>query len=191
MIQKKGFLLLTILCLTTSAIAANNYVSDELYTYTHSGPGTQYKILGLINAGEKIKVLSTDETAGYTEIKDQKGRNVWMDSKHVSTQPGLKKQLKTLRISEDKANKKIIDLEEKLNSNINKVTQLEKTNLSLSTQLKKIQEINTSLTDKVDNEKNERLMQWFSYGGMVGGIGLLLGLVLPALIPSRKRKSSW
>lgn len=191
MIQKTVPLLLTILCLATSAFAANNYVSDELYTYTHKGPGTEYKILGIVNAGDKIKVLSTDKDAGYTEIQDQKGRSVWMDSKHVSNKPGLKKQLKKLRISEDKAKKKIIVLEKKLNSNINKVIELEKTNLELSTKLKKVQEINGSLTDKVDNEKNELLMQWFSYGGMVAGIGLLLGLILPSLMPSRRKRSSW
>ena len=90
MIQKKGSILLTMIFLATSAIAANNYVSDELYTYTHKGPGTQYKILGIVNAGEKIKVLSTDANTGYTEIKDNKGRSVWIDSKHVSNKPGLK-----------------------------------------------------------------------------------------------------
>ncbi len=34
-------------------------------------------------------------------------------------------------------------------------------------------------------------MQWFMYGGGVLGLGLLLGLVLPHLIPSRKRKDRW
>jgi SH3 domain protein len=191
MFQKKILLLLTIISLSSTAFATTNYVSDELFAYTHNGPGTKYKIMGLVLAGEEIEVLSTDETDGYTQIKDKKGRSVWMDSKHVSNQPGLKKQLEKLRISADKANDKIINLETNLNSNINQVIELKKTNLSLSSQLKEVQEINESLTDKVDNEKNELLMQWFSYGGMVGGIGLLLGLILPALFPSRKKKSSW
>ncbi|STT81786.1 arylsulfatase [Klebsiella pneumoniae] len=33
--------------------------------------------------------------------------------------------------------------------------------------------------------------QWFMYGGGVLGVGLLLGLVLPHLVPSRKRKDRW
>ena len=191
MIQKRILLLLSILYLSTSASAATNYVSDELFTYTHNGPGTKYKIMGIVHAGEKIKVLSTDKNEGYTQIKDKKGRHVWMDSKHVSNKPGLKKQLKTLRISEDKANIKILKLEKDLKTNINKVIELEKTKLLLSTELKKVKEINKSLTDRVDNEKNELLMQWFSYGGMVAGAGLLFGLILPSLIPSRKKKSNW
>ena len=191
MIQKKILLLLAMLYLSSTVAGAANYVSDELIAYTHNGPGTKYKIVGIINAGERIQVLSTDKANGYTQIKDKKGRNVWMDTKFVSNQPGLKKQLKILQISEDKANKTIISLEESLNTNINKVTELEKLNLSLITQVKEIQEINNSLTARVDNEKNELLMQWFSYGGMVAGIGLLIGLILPALMPSRKKRSSW
>ncbi|MHA6498813.1 TIGR04211 family SH3 domain-containing protein, partial [Escherichia coli] len=35
------------------------------------------------------------------------------------------------------------------------------------------------------------IMQWFMYGGGVLGLGLLLGLVLPHLIPTRKRKDRW
>jgi len=186
----KRLLLLSIF-LTSSVFAANYYVSDELYAYTHKGPGTQYKILGLVNAGDKIKVISIDKATGYTEIKDKKGRSVWIDSKHVSNKPGLKVQLSKLSISEENAKTKIIALENNLNMNIDKVLELEKTNLALSTELKEIKKTNTTLTDKMDNEKNELLLQWFTYGGLVAGGGLLLGLILPSLIPSRKKKSSW
>ena len=191
MIQKKIALILTLIFLSTSAFAASNYISNDLYTYTHSGPGTKYKIMGVVNAGDKIKVLAKDKKAGYTQIQDDKGRRVWVESRHISSQPGFKKQLEKLSISADKANKKIVDLEENLNLNINKVLELEKTNLSLSTELKKIQEINETLTSKLDSEKNELLLQWFTYGGLVAGGGLLLGLILPSLIPSRQKKSRW
>jgi len=191
MIQNKITFLLTMLFLTTSVSAANHYVSDELFAYTHKGPGTQYKILGLVNAGDKIQVISTDKKTGYTQIKDKKGRSVWLESKYVSNKPGLKKQLEKLTISEENSKEKIINLENKLNFNLDKVQELEKTNLALSSQLEEVQEINATLSDKMNNEKNEILLQWFTYGGMVAGGGLLLGLILPSLIPSRKKKSSW
>jgi len=202
MTQKKMPQLLTLLCLSSSAFAATSYVSDDLFTYTHKGPGTQYKILGLVHAGEKLNVLSTNKDQGYTEIKDKKGRSVWINSEHVSHQPGLKTQLERLqskyskldeklRISEEKANENKTNLEEKLNENANQVLKLKELNASLSSELEKIQAENISLTDTVDNEKNELIMRWFTYGGGVAGIGLLVGLLLPALIPSRKKRSSW
>ena len=202
MIQKKVTLLLIMICLSTSGFAAN-YVSDELFTYTHNGPGTQYKIRGLVHAGDKLHVLSVDKAKGYTQIRDDKGRNVWVNSQHVSSKPGLKQQLeklntkyinltKKLSTSEDQANENQLNLENSLQENIDQVMQLQKENVSLKEKLKTIQSKNDSLTARVDNEKNELLMQWFTYGGMVAGLGLVLGLILPLLIPSRKQqKSRW
>lgn len=44
---------------------------------------------------------------------------------------------------------------------------------------------------QLDDKQRTIIMQWFMYGGGVLGLGLLLGLVLPHLIPSRKRKDRW
>jgi len=179
------------LFLSTSALTASNYISNDLFTYTHKGPGLKYKIMGVVNAGDKVTVLARDKKAGYTQIKDTKGRSVWVESRHISTKPGYKKQVEKLLISEEKSSEKIINLEKELTLNINLVEELEKTNISLSAKLKKIQETNDSLTNQLDNEKNQLLLQWFSYGGLVAGGGLLFGLILPSLIPSRKKKSRW
>lgn len=197
MIHKKVTITLAIISLYSSAFAAN-YVSNDLFTYTHSGPGSKYKILGVVNAGEKISVL--DRSSGFTQIRDTKGRKVWINSKYVSNQVGLKEQLEKLKIQyskldeklnsfEDKANKNKLNLEKDLNSNINQVEKLKETNTLLNKQLKEVQEKNDSLNDLLDNEKNELLMRWFSYGGIVAGLGLFVGLVLPSLIPSRKKRS--
>ena len=52
---------------------------------------------------------------------------------------------------------------------------------------KKVSAANLQLDDK----QRTIIMQWFMYGGGVLGLGLLLGLVLPHMIPSRKRKDRW
>jgi len=191
MIKKRFSILFTTVCLSTSAFAANYYVSDELFTYTHSGPGTKYKIVGIVNAGEKIKIVSTSENAEYTQIIDSKGRKVWMDSKYISKQPGLKKQLEELKISYSKMDKNKITLEKELATNINQVQELKKLNSSLSKELKQVQQKNEKLNEKLDKEQNELLMRWFTYGGIVAGAGLIFGLILPYLIPSKKQKARW
>lgn len=202
MIHNKISQLFALFCFATSVLSANHYVSDDLFTYTHNGPGTQYKILGIVDAGEKLEVLSVNKKAGYTEIKDKKGRHVWINSEHVSNKPGLKKQLENLntkyqklaeklRVSQEEATKNTNALEKSLHSNIKQVNELKKINISLNKELKEITLVNESIKDKLDNEKNELLMKWFSYGGMVAGIGLFIGLILPSLIPTRKKKSRW
>lgn len=94
-----------------------------------------------------------------------------------------------LRTFEDRANENKASLEENLSSNINQVQELKQTNADLNAELKKIKEENESLNNLLDNERNDLLITWFTYGGMVAGAGLLLGLILPSLIPSRKRNS--
>jgi len=200
MIFKKTSLLLTTMCLSSSVFAANSYVSDELFTYTLNGPGTKYKILGRVHAGDKIDILTTSK--GYTKIKDKRGRSVWINSNAVSHKTSLKEQLKELQTKysklekkllseEEKSHKNKIELEKNLNLNTNKVLELKETNILLSKKLKETQIINKSINNKLDKERNELLMRWFSYGGIVAGVGLLLGLLIPTLIPSRKKKSSW
>ncbi len=37
-----------------SHAAEKRYVSDDLSTYVHSGPGTKYRIVGTLNAGKRL-----------------------------------------------------------------------------------------------------------------------------------------
>ena len=200
--QRTTLIVLLAASLASSVSTASHYISDDLYTYMHAGPGTKYKIIGSVNAGEEIKVIQTDKNAGFTQIKDLKGRDGWINSKYTSKHPGLKERLAKLEIEftklhtqlrtdKDKANKDIGSLEDKLKSHNSKVRELENTNLKLNEELQKLQVLNNNLNEKLDTEKNDLLMRWFSYGGMVGGIGLLFGLMLPSLIPSRRKKTRW
>jgi len=202
MMQKTTLLLLVIMFLSSSSSAETRYVSDDLYTYIHAGAGTKYKIIGSINSGEQIELMQTDKNAGFTQIKDLRGRNGWINSKYVSKHPGLKERLEKLEIQltklntqlrrdKEKANKNIASLEDNLKSHSSQVRELENTNLSLNEELQEVQALNDNLNKKLDTEKNDLLMRWFSYGGMVAGISLILGLILPSLIPNRRKKSRW
>ena len=200
MIKKRNFLLLVLTCITASLSAATHYVSDDLYTYIHSGAGTKYKIIGSVNAGEHIKTINSQN--GFTLIQDSKGRKGWINSKYVSSTLGLKERLPKLEeklallneqvnTAEDRANKNKADLEKNLKSRNDQVLRLQKTNASLKEELVKIKEENENLNSKLDTKKNDLLMRWFTYGGMVAGAGLLLGLLLPILIPGRRSKKRW
>lgn len=48
------------------------YISDELSTYVHSGPGNQYRIVGTLNAGEEVTLLSVNDSTNYGQIRDPK-----------------------------------------------------------------------------------------------------------------------
>ncbi len=42
-----------------AALAADRYISDDLFTFMHSGPNNTYRIMGSVNAGSKVQLLQT------------------------------------------------------------------------------------------------------------------------------------
>ncbi len=186
--KKIKFFLMSVLFVLPTLSSAAYYVSDDLYTYTHSGPGYKYKIVGRVDAGEHIVVLSRD--GEFLQIKDSKGDVGWINAKYVSSKLGLKERLPKLE-------SQLTDLETQLNEARDKIARDKikldenlKSYKSQLSELQKLQELNAELSQKLDNQRNEQLMTWFTYGGMVAGGGLILGLILPFMMPNR-RKSRW
>ena len=186
---KTKFLLLFIIFVSSLANGATNYVSDDLHTFIHSGPSTKYKIIGSVNTGEHIKIIRKD--SNFTLVKDSKGRSGWINSKYVSNQPGLKERLPKLENELIKLKTQLDEYKGNLGSKASQVTNLENTNLKLTQQLEEVQALNDSLNEKLDTKRTDLLIRWFSYGGMVAGAGLILGLIIPLLIPNRRNKSRW
>lgn len=191
MTRQITLLLLLTIFLSSSASALTRYVSDNLFTYVHSGPGTKYKIIASVNAGEKIKILDTNENAGFTQIKDLKGRIGWINSKYTSNQPGLQERFEKLEIRFAKLDTQLREAQDSLKSNDGQIRALENTNEKLNKELQQVQALNSELNEQLDTERIDLLLRWFTYGGIVGGVGLLLGLILPSLVSDRKKRSRW
>jgi SH3 domain protein len=151
----------------------------------HAGPGTNYRILGTINAGSEIKITGKSDE-GYSEIIDDKNRNTWVEKKYITTKPGLRYVVTEL-------NKKIAnssDYTNQLDGEVNELRSsveiLTKDKKKLSTQLKKIeQQLKTTLS-KVKDQDTKILTQRFYNGAIVLGVGLFLGLILPRFFAKRR-----
>nr|WP_222939588.1 TIGR04211 family SH3 domain-containing protein [Photobacterium sp. BZF1] len=179
------------------------YISDNLFTYMHNGPSTQYRIMGSVNAGTKVDLLETNSSTGFSKIRDNRGRTGWVNSDFVSTQVGLKvrfpaleKELTEVKSQLEEAlesgDEKTASLQNSLKLRNEQITDLETQNGQLNEQLMSSQAEIRELRARLDTQKDDLLMRWFTYGGMVAGGGLLFGLVLPHLIPRRrKRNNGW
>nr|WP_255199259.1 TIGR04211 family SH3 domain-containing protein [Vibrio sp. JPW-9-11-11] len=184
-----------------AAFAQNRYISDKLFTYMHSGPSNQFRIIGSVDAGDKVKLLSTNKDTGYTQVQDEKGRTGWVESRFVTNQESMalrlprlekelaevKEKLANARSNADQEKAGLVDSLETRNRQIN---ELEQGYSEMSQQLSASQEEVRKLRAKLDTQKDDLLLKYFMYGGGVAGIGLLLGLILPHIIPRRKRSPS-
>ncbi|WP_289993397.1 TIGR04211 family SH3 domain-containing protein [Photorhabdus laumondii] len=204
--MRKLHLLLTALIslsfsLTTYA-EGKRYVSDELSTYTHAGPGNQYRIAGTLNAGDEVTLISINRDSNYAQVKDDKGRLVWLPVNQLSNKPSLRTRLPELEqevktLTEKLANidnnwnQRTADMQLKAANSSSIVAELKKENERLKNKLtvaeKKLDAANLQLDDKQRNI----ILQWFMYGGGVAGAGLIFGLLLPHMIPRRKRNDRW
>ncbi|MFM1338150.1 TIGR04211 family SH3 domain-containing protein [Yersinia enterocolitica] len=203
--QKLRLICLTVLSLTLSLSAyaeEKRYISDELDTYVHSGPGNQYRIVGTLKSGDEVTLISVNDGTNYGQIRDSKGKTTWIPLDQLSETPSLRvrvpdleQQVKTLTDKlaniDNSWNQRTAEMQQKGAASDSVISELQKENESLKNQLvvaqKKVNAVNLQLDDK----QRTIILQWFMYGGGVAGIGLLLGLILPHLIPSRKKNNRW
>lgn len=177
------------------------YISDELSTYVHSGPGNQFRVVGTLNAGEEVALLSVNDSTNYGQIRDAKGRTVWIPLSQLSETPSLRTQVPQLEQQvkdltdklaniDNSWNQRTTDMQQKVATSDSTINSLRQENQNLKNQLivaqKKVDAVNLQLDDK----QRTIILQWFMYGGGVAGMGLLIGLLLPRLVPRRKN-SRW
>lgn len=194
---------LTLFALSVSAgihAEEKRYVSDELNTWVRSGPGDNYRLVGTVNAGEEVVLLQSNND--YGQVRDSSGRTAWIPLKELNTQPSLRtrvpeleSQVKTLTDKlnniDNTWNQRTAEMQQKVAQSDGVINGLKDENQKLKNELivaqKKVNAANLQLDDK----QRTIIMQWFMYGGGVLGAGLILGLLLPHMIPSRKRKDRW
>ena len=124
-----------------SSDANSAYIIDNLYTFMRSGAGKNYRLLGSVDAGTKLTVLSKEEN-GFIKIKDDKDREGWVESKFISQTPGLHQQYQTL-------SSEMSTVQNKLRQAQIELPQLQEHNQSLTNQNKllnqQITELQTTL----------------------------------------------
>jgi len=198
---KKLICMVLLSMLAAPTFAQERYIADKLFTYMHSGPSNQYRILGSIEAGEKVKLLSVNKENGYSQISDERGRTGWVESRLISRQvsnalrlPALEQELadvkKQLANARQNADSEKAGLAESLELRNQQITDLERSYSEISKQLTQSQTEIRELRAKLDTQKEDLLLKYFTYGGGVAGIGLLFGLLLPHIVPRRKRNPS-
>ena len=194
------FLLFTCISLTGSLASAQEpndgegdirYISDDLFTFLHAGPGRNYRILGSVIAGTKVTLLQEDSDSEFVEVIDDKQRTGWIQAEYISKSrsvrelvPGLQKQLqeanatiKQQRIDNDLLNQRIADLSSQ--------------NAGITRKLDEIASENGRISSELANQDQSAQIEWFTRGGIVAVISLLLGIILTYLPKKRRRNDNW
>jgi SH3 domain protein len=169
----------------SSAKNKQGFIIDGLSIYMHTGPGTNYRIIGTIKAGTEIK--TTGKSAkGYSEIIDNKNRNTWVETKYLSIKPGLRYVVAELNGKIASSTDYTTQLDGEVNQLRSSVEILSKDKKQLLSQLKQVEAELKTTQSKVKDQDTKILTQRFYNGAIVLGVGLLLGLIIPKFFARRR-----
>ncbi|MFZ7173862.1 TIGR04211 family SH3 domain-containing protein [[Pasteurella] aerogenes] len=180
--------------------AETKYVSENLNTFLRKGAGDQFKIAGAIQAGEAVTVL--DRKDKYTLIRDSRNREAWILTNELSNTPSSKQENPKLKAQIEELSLKLSRLDNDWQQRTNEMqrrtkqaeeqsSQLLEQNSQLKRELDITKNKNRDLEAMLDAGKREIAIQWFIYGGSVLGVGLLLGLIIPLILPKRRKRDGW
>ncbi|MBN6711010.1 SH3 domain-containing protein [Haemophilus haemoglobinophilus] len=182
------------------AYAETKYVSENLTTFMRRGAGDQFKIAGAIQAGEQVTVL--DKKDKYSLIRDKRNREAWILTNELTNTPSSKEENPKLKAQIQELTLKLNNIDNDWKQRTNEMqrrtkqaeeqsSKLLEQNSLLNRELEITKNKNRDLEAMLDAGKREIAIQWFIYGGSVLGVGLLLGLILPLLVPRRRRQNRW
>lgn len=189
-----------LLCTSLPTFAQTQYVTENLNTYLRKGAGDNFKISGTIQAGEKVTVL--DRKDRYSLIRDGKNREAWILTNELSSTPNakelipqLQQQVQELTLKLNKIDsdwqQRTAEIQRREKQSAQQSVELLEQNAQLKRELDIVRNKNRDLEAIQNAESREIMIQYFIYGGSVLGVGLLLGLLVPFLLPRRRRNNGW
>jgi SH3 domain protein len=132
-----------------------------------------------------VKVTGKNEN-DYSEIIDDKNRNVWVESKYLSLKPGLRFVIAELNEKLANTSSNTDSMSEELSQSRNTIQNLSSEKAQLNNEISQLNKTLITIRAKLKDQDTNIKKEWFYNGAIVLVIGLLLGLILPRLTSRRK-----
>ncbi|MEZ9236570.1 MULTISPECIES: TIGR04211 family SH3 domain-containing protein [unclassified Shewanella] len=172
-------------------MAQTHYITDDVFIYIHGGPGTQYRILGSIEAGQTITLLNETQNE-YSKIRDHKNREGWVKSDLIETGTSLRNRLPLLEAELAKTKTTLSQLDQSSESVAQELTSANNQIASLQSELSRVTNERDSSNQQLQSMKDNAQSKMWQQGAMIAGLGALIGIILVYLPrPQRKQKSRW
>lgn len=174
-----------------TAFQPNANITDNLTVYMHTGSSRNYRIVGTILAGAPVSVIDRTGDPEFVKIIDAQGRTGWVEGQYLSSEGSIREQLPNLREQVASLNQQLSELREQHQLARSQGKALEQKNKRVTAELKESQTIAARLQTEVDNADNSAMIEWFTRGGILAVICILLGILLTYLPKKRRRNDQW
>ena len=197
-------IVLLFLCIASSFIGAQSlaqepndsegeirYISDDLFTYIHAGPGRNFRILGSVVAGTRVTLLQEDTENNFVEIIDDRQRTGWVDAEFINVSRSVRELVPGLQQQVEKTTKTILQQRQSNDLLNQQIVDLTSQNTNLKKKLSDAEKENAKKSQTLADYDQTAQMEWFTRGGIVAVISLLLGIILTYLPKKRRRNDNW
>lgn len=169
----------------------SRYISDDLYTFMHAGPGRDFRILGSVLAGSHVTFLQINEEKQFVEIIDDKQRTGWVDARFVVRKQSIREKLPEMEEQLTTANGQLQSYQlenDKLNQQLQSLsTRYDQLQQELAT----VKQASSATKQKLDTQDQSIQQEWFIRGGIIALAGILLGVIITYLPKKRRRNDNW
>lgn len=170
---------------------SDHYIADNLIVYMHSGPGRNYRILGSIEAGVPVTVLQTNAEEGFAQINDADGREGWVETQYLIDTISRRAQVPQLSQRLADSEQQLNQIESRNSDLSQQLAQVKQQNTQLESALKEAEQSVSTLEAQISEYDTKERYRMFSYGGIVAGVGVILGIIVTFIPKRRRRTDSW
>lgn len=167
------------------------YISDDLFTYLHAGPGRNFRILGSVVAGTKVTLLQEDNEKNFYEIIDDKQRTGWVDAEFINSSRSVRELVPGLQQQVQQNQQTILEQRQSNDLLNQQIADLTSQNVIAKKKIAELANENAELTQTLADYDQTAQMEWFTRGGIVAVISLLLGIIITYLPKKRRRNDNW
>ena len=150
--MKKGIITAVIVmgfCLTALSGWAAVYVSDKLEAPLRIGPGTEFRIVGMLRSGQTVEVASEKE--GWSKVRvagDGGGKGGWILSRYLMRREPWERRVKSLEAENAK-------LKETFTPMAGELQEVRAQNIEIDKELKKAKESLRTVKNDYNKLKND------------------------------------
>jgi SH3 domain protein len=170
------------------------YITDDIDVTLRDGARNDAAAIGSVRSGESVVVLHSLGPASFARIRKSDGTVGWITARYLSDEPAARTKLNDLQSRLDEANARIRTLDNELKQAQQQIEkakpalELARENDDLRRSLQLAQQQSDAAQSRYDVERARR-RTLVTGASLVGG-GVLLGLILPWLGATRRRRRS-
>jgi SH3 domain protein len=161
------------------AAAERAWVGGEVRLNLRSGPGNQYRILGIVKTGDSLQVL--ERTENWTKIRTAAGEDGWIPGGYLNPQPPPTIRLGELEAEVAKLRKTLERTETEAAELRGQSEEISANDSAQKAEIERITQENYRL------RAGERWAEWIT-GALVLSTGMALGALLSRVSSRRRRQ---